>query len=289
MKNIYQLKHMNTNTKTILLSFVVLPFFVLLLHTSCSPRSTNKVSVEDEILARGYAKGLDLTLAADLAKSSKDAADFEKKLNSTDTKVNNLDLNDDGKVDYITVSEYGSDNDRGFSLTVEIKPDEIQEVASIQFTKNGESVDMDVNGNPLLYGNQNHYRSRFSITDGLLLYWMFSSRNRYQSPYRYGNYPSHYNQNRAPVSNSKYQAYASPKKATSSFKKSPTPKSSSSIKSPNASKNAARAQVLRTPSKSQRSFQSGKSSSSRSSSSRSGGFGRTSSSSSRSGGFGGGK
>ncbi|MCF6311973.1 MAG: hypothetical protein L3J39_05940 [Verrucomicrobiales bacterium] len=280
---------MNTKTLPFFRPLVISSFFILLFHTACSPRATTKLSVEDEILARGYAKGFDLTLAAELAKSSKDAADFEKKLNSADNKVNNLDLNDDGKVDYITVSEYGSDNQRGFSLTVEIKPDEIQEIANIQFNKNGDSVDMDVNGNPLLYGNQNHYRSRFSITDGLLLYWIFSSRSRYHSPYSYGNYPSHYNRNRAPVSNSKYQSYAASKKTTSSFKKSTTAKTTSSLKSPNASKNAARAQVLRTPTKSQRSFQSSKSSSSRTSSSRSGGFGRSSTSSSRSGGFGGGK
>lgn len=280
---------MNTTIKTIWFSLVAFPTFILIFHTACSPRPTNKQDVESEILARGYAKEFDLTLAADLAKISKDAADFEKKLNSPDTKVNNLDLNDDGKIDYITVSEYGSDNNRGFSLTVEIKPNEIQEIASIQFTKNGDSVDMDVNGNPLIYGNQSHYRSRFSVTDGLLLYWIFSSRNRYQSPYRHGNYPSHYNQNRAPVSNAKYQSYASSKKVGSSFEKSTTSTTASNLKSPNASKNAARAHVLRTPTKSQRSFQSGKSSSSRSSSSRSGGFGRSSSSSSRSGGFGGGK
>lgn len=269
--------------------FLLISLSVLL--ATCSPQ-VDKTTVESEILARGYAKGFDLTLAADLAKTSKDAADFEKKLNSADSKVSNLDLNDDGKVDFIKVSEYGSGDNRGFSLTVEIKPNEIQEIATIQFTKTGNSVDMDVRGNSSLYGDNHHYHSRFGITDGLLTYWIFSNRNRYSSPYRYGNYPSYYNKNQVTLSNSKYQAYASSQKPASSFKKSPPSKYASSLKSPNASKNATRAHVLATPNKSQRSFQSSKksTSSSRSSSSRSGGFGRTSSGSSRSGSsFGGGK
>jgi len=238
-----------------------------------------------EVIAQEYAKGLDLQLVAAMAKKSKDATSFEKELNSSSSKVNNIDLNDDGKVDYIKVTEYGSDDKRGFSLTTEMEPGKVQEIATIQFTKNGENVDMDVRGNQTLYGNGHHYRSSFSITDGLLLYWIFSSRNHYHSPYGYGHYPSHYNSNRSRISNTNYGKYTSTQSSRSSFKKASGSSSSTSLKSPNANKSAVRANIIANPTKSQRSFQKRSGTSARS-----GGFGKTSSSSTRSGSsFGGGK
>ena len=76
-----------------------------------------------EIILKEYSKGLNLDAVTALAKKSKDAADFERLLNSQAEAVNNIDLNDDDKVDYIKVTEYGSGDRRGFSLTTEIYTD----------------------------------------------------------------------------------------------------------------------------------------------------------------------
>ena len=46
---------------------------------------------------------LDLNGVLELFKESKDVEDFEKKLNTESNGVNNLDLNEDGEVDYIRV------------------------------------------------------------------------------------------------------------------------------------------------------------------------------------------
>lgn len=263
--------------------------FLLTMFATCNRSKPEKVSAD--VIAQEYAKGLDLKLAAELAKKAKNAEEFEKQLNTPSSKVNNIDLNDDGKVDYIKVTEYGSGSNRGFSLTTELESGKVQEIATIEFSKQGDRVDMNVNGNSSLYGSNAHYRSSFGLTDVLLFTWLFSDLNRprYASPYGYGNYPSHYNQNWKRKTNKEYQGYASSSGSSSSFKKSSSRKASS-IKSPNASKTAARASILANPTKSQRSFQTR---SGKSSSSRSGGFGRSSfgsSSSSRSGSsFGGGK
>ena len=50
---------------------------------------------------------LNLYLVLNLFKQSSSIEDFEKRLNSPDTKVNNLDLNNDGSVDYLKVTDYG--------------------------------------------------------------------------------------------------------------------------------------------------------------------------------------
>jgi len=63
-------------------------------------------------------------------KTAKDGEHLEKLINDKDTGVNNLDLDEDGKVDYIKVTEYGNDNSKGFSLTVEPSKGEEQEVAT---------------------------------------------------------------------------------------------------------------------------------------------------------------
>lgn len=263
-------------------------FFLLTMVATCNKSRSEDVSTE--VIAQEYAKGLNLKLVAQLAKQAKNAEDFEQQLNSSSSKVNNIDLNDDGKVDYIKVTEYGNGSNRGFSLTSELEEGKEQEIATIQFSKQGDSVDMEVAGNPSLYGNGHHYRSSFGLSDVILLSWLFSDtgRSRYASPYGYSHYPSHFNRDWKRKTNKEYQGYAGPMTSSSSFRKSSVTKSSG-LKSPNASKTAARASILANPTKSQKSFQAR----SGSSSTRSGGFGRSSSgfsSSSRSGSsFGGGK
>ena len=257
-----------------------------------------------EVILKEYSKGLDLDAVTALARKSKDAESFERLLNSQAEAVNNIDLNDDGKVDYINVTEYGSGDRRGFSLTTEMSPGKIQEIATIDFQKEGENAVIQTTGNPSLYGPGNYHHSSFSMTDALLMAWLFSNRSSYASPYGYGNYPPSYGGgwNRQP--NDSYAGTMSSRTAGSSVSKSSRPVISQPALSPNAEKTAAKAKALASPTISQRSF-TGSSTSRPSNPSPSrpstapapskpssyGGFGRSSSSgSSRSGGsFGGGK
>jgi hypothetical protein len=246
-----------------------------------------------EVILKEYSKGLDLDAVTVLAKKSKDAADFERLLNSQAEAVNNIDLNEDGKVDYIKVTEYGSGSRRGFSLTTEISPGKVQEIATIDFQNNGESGVIQTTGNPSLYGPGSYHTSSFSMTDALLMAWLFSNRPVYTSPYGYGNYPPSYGGGWNRQSDGSYSGSMTSRNSGSSVSKSSRPVISDPPLSPNAEKTAAKAKALSSPTISQRSF--GSSSSTSSSSTRSpssfGGFGRSSSSSSsRSGGsFGGGK
>ncbi|MCU0748979.1 MAG: hypothetical protein MUF13_05460 [Akkermansiaceae bacterium] len=260
-------------------------------NSSAQPTLTPEKQAE--VILKEYSKGLDLDAVTVLAKKSKDAADFERLLNSKAEAVNNIDLNEDGKVDYINVTEYGSGSRRGFSLTTEISPGKVQEIATIDFQKNGESGVIQTTGNPSLYGPGSYHTSSFSMTDALLMAWLFSNRPVYTSPYGYGNYPPSYGGGWNRQSDGSYSGSMTSRNSGSSVSKSSRPVISDPPLSPNAEKTAAKAKALSSPTISQRSFGSSSSNpSTSSSSSRSfGGFGRSSSSSSsRSGGsFGGGK
>src|SRR5215217_4056961 len=84
---------------------------------------------EDILEAR---ENLDLQAVGSLLERANNAEDFEYLLNS-ENGINNLDLNDDGYADYISVREFDDryDDERGFSLFSQFGPDLIQEIATI--------------------------------------------------------------------------------------------------------------------------------------------------------------
>lgn len=207
-----------------------------------------------EVILKEYAKGLDLNATTELAKKAKDAADFERLLNSQVEAVNNIDLNDDGKVDYIKVTEYGSDDKRGFSLTDEISPGKVQEIATIDIQREGEKATVQTTGNPSLYGPSSYHHSSFGLTDALLVGWLFSSRPSYSSPYGYGNYPPSYGGGWNRQDNDSYTGSMKSRTAGSSVSTSSQPVISSPAASPNADKVAAKAKAISNPTQSQRSF-----------------------------------
>jgi hypothetical protein len=96
---------------------------------------------------------LDLRAALDLFKKSSSVENFEKRLNSKDSKVNNLDLNGDGKVDYITVHDLKKDNAHAIVLRVPVNDKESQDVAVIELEKRDDnSAQVQIIGDESLYG-----------------------------------------------------------------------------------------------------------------------------------------
>lgn len=262
------------------------------------------------------AEGLDLKALTLLVKEVKDAAELEKRLN-TSGGINNLDLNADGKVDYIKVTEYGTSDHKGFSFTVEVTPGDVQEVATIELEKKENQVAVNTYGNQHIYGPGYSYRSSFGLSDVLITAWLFGAFDRpvYSSPYGYGNYPTHYGAGYSRAPSSQYSAKVktfsqqretpsapirqsvansdSTKRSFSSssttsqspsgsggFGRTGTTGSSSGLKSPNAGKNATSVKApLSNPTQAQRSFQTQAAQTrAASQTSRSGGFGRPASS-----------
>jgi hypothetical protein len=96
---------------------------------------------------------LDLRAVLNIFKQSSNVEDFEKKLNSADTKVNNLDLNHDGQVDYLRVVDYNKDNLHSLVIQAPVSRVESQDVAVIQVEKKDDkTAHIQVVGDEALYG-----------------------------------------------------------------------------------------------------------------------------------------
>ena len=78
---------------------------------------------------------LDLYAVLDLFQKSKTIEAFEKSLNDEKTKINNLDLNLDKKVDFIKVITKKEDDAYTFILQVDVSKTETQDVAVILVNK----------------------------------------------------------------------------------------------------------------------------------------------------------
>lgn len=235
--------------------------FCLSLINNCGPSTGSlldnyNVTIQQTTVTDAAA-GLDLVAVGQLVKNVTDAESFERALNDPAEKVNNLDLDENGKTDYIEVTEYGADNLRGFSLTTQLADAQEQEIATIEIEKNADGyANVQTHGNRQIYGNNHYYHSRISITDMLIVGWLFSgNRPYYSSPWGYGRYPTHYNPYNS-RSQSSYKRDISNRVSTSSMQRSKSSSISSKLSSPNASKSATNIKApLRNPSSSQKSFQ----------------------------------
>lgn len=99
------------------------------------------------------AEGLDLRAVGELFKSSKNLEEFEKTLNDPEVGVNNLDLDNNGDVDFIRVVEEVGGDTHVIILQVPLGKDEFQDVATIEVEKVGsDQYNMQVTGNEIIYG-----------------------------------------------------------------------------------------------------------------------------------------
>src|SRR3990170_2329950 len=73
--------------------------------------------------------------ALELFKRSDSPEEFERLLNSPDSKVNNLDLNADGYIDYIRVHDRYQGNVHAFIIQAVISESEVQDIAVITLEK----------------------------------------------------------------------------------------------------------------------------------------------------------
>src|SRR5690554_5834951 len=98
---------------------------------------------------------LDLTAVASIFGESKDLVDFEYRLNNPKTQISNLDLNRDGKVDYLRVIETVEENTHLIVLQSVLGKDLYQDVATIEVEKDlrNNAVQVQVVGDVFLYGH----------------------------------------------------------------------------------------------------------------------------------------
>ncbi|MFT6336560.1 MAG: hypothetical protein ACJATI_003319 [Halioglobus sp.] len=117
------------------------------------------ISINNQLNAQEEATGLlgdnfSLEGALDVFKNASSLEDFEKQLNNQDSDVNNLDLNEDGDIDYIRVEEYMEGEVHAIVLQALISEEESQDIAVIEIEKSGkESATLQIVGDDYLYGD----------------------------------------------------------------------------------------------------------------------------------------
>jgi len=223
--------------------------------TSCSSNDNNREGSQVVVNQSqpNIGENLNLQAVGEIIRHSSNPQEIEKKLNEPDG-VNNLDLDGDGKIDYLKVTEYGKGSEHGYSICAVLKDGE-PEVANIVInTLPNQQAQMSLNGNPTYYGNQNNtYQSSFNATDFLLLAWLMQPRySYYVSPYHYGYYGYGY----GPRPIVSYHSYIRTVTTTRTYTTVSRP-SSSTLRSPNANNTSSVAThraSLSNPTTSQKSF-----------------------------------
>jgi hypothetical protein len=184
--------------------------------------------------------GLSLFRVGLALRQSHNSEGFERRLNSNG--FNNLDLNQDGLTDYISVREFGAPPLMQYSLYVALSRDEVVELATIgiQESVSGKAR-VSIHGNRAVYGQHSYYNTSMRVNDfSLYSYAYRSNRTMYVSPYYLGRQPDDYQPTRT-VERTVYLKKAESSSKSSIFKKEEESSLTAKSKapSPNAGKSNA--------------------------------------------------
>lgn len=167
--------------KRILLSLIIATSLV-----SCGCNSNNErnnVSIQTQ-----QVPGFNVQNFSEVVKKTSNPDAIEKAINEPNNVVNNLDLNNDGKVDFLKVNEDANtiqviDNDVDPNVTV----------ATLNVTPQGNNqASMNIQGTPQYCGNDYSYHSSFTLTDMLLLHYMITPHVYYHPYYIPYYHPPYY-------------------------------------------------------------------------------------------------
>lgn len=136
---------------------------------------------------------LDLQAVASIFGDSRDLEDFERRLNDPNMMISNLDLNQDGRVDYLRVVELAEQNTHVIVLQSVLGPDMFQDVATVEVERDRyNNVTVQVVGDPYIYGTSYIYQPVYVTRPALFgLFWV-STYRPYYSPWYWDYYPTYY-------------------------------------------------------------------------------------------------
>lgn len=140
---------------------------------------------------------LDLKAVATAFGESSNLEEFEKKLNDYDSQISNLDLNNDGQVDYLRVIEKNEEGVHVVEIQAVLDKDVYQDVASIVVEKDqNDNPTVQVIGDPYLYGDNYIIEPAYLYTPSIFSFFWGVNYYRWHSPYYWGYYPTYYHHRR---------------------------------------------------------------------------------------------
>ena len=146
----------------------------------------NNVSIQSTSLP-----GFNVNNFANLVRKTTNPSQIENEINQDGNDVNNLDLDKDGKVDFLKVTE----SENKIQVTDDVDQNNSVNVATLTISKNqtdNNTAEMHIQGNPSYCGQDYQYHSHISVGEVLLLAYLFSPHRYYVPVYHYGYYPPYY-------------------------------------------------------------------------------------------------
>lgn len=165
------------------------------------------------------AEGLDLSAVGDLFRNSRNLEEFEAGLNDPKKGINNIDLDQNGEVDFIRVLEEIDGGTHVIVMQAALDEDEYQDVATIEVERKGDDdYNFQLRGNPDIYGPDYYVvPANAYVRTWPIIGWIYRPVYRpYISPFRYRVYPSWYRPYR-PVSVTVYRGRTVNQVGRSSF------------------------------------------------------------------------
>lgn len=136
---------------------------------------------------------LDLRAVASIFGESANLEDFERRLNDPKNQISNLDLNNDGNVDYLRVIESVEGGTHLVVIQSVLEKDVYQDVATVEVEKDSNNqVQVQVVGNVYMYGPDYIYEPVYIQQPIIYSSFWVGSYHPYYSPYYYNYYPTYY-------------------------------------------------------------------------------------------------
>jgi hypothetical protein len=154
-----------------------------------------KITVEAQ--NSDISNNLDLKAVSTAFGESSNLEEFEKKLNDYESQISNLDLNNDGQVDYLRVVEKNEDGVHVVEIQAVLNKDVYQDVASIIVEKDqNNNPTVQVVGDPYLYGDNYIIEPTYAYTPSIFSFFWGVNYYSWNSPYYWGYYPNYYRHHR---------------------------------------------------------------------------------------------
>lgn len=144
--NLHYFKNQICNMKTSILTFTALVFLSTGLLAQGSPGIDSTGLPGDQFSLQG---------ALQLFKEAASPEAFETALNNENNHVNNLDLNEDGDIDYIRIEDKMEGDVHVFILQATLGDKDVQDIATIEIEKTGkEEAMLQIIGDEDIYGEE---------------------------------------------------------------------------------------------------------------------------------------
>lgn len=167
------------------------------------PQQQNRVSVSPmsndvNIQADASNAAFDVNALSAVVQKSADPKVLEQQINDPSTNINNLDLDKDGKVDYLTVTETAQDqlqiNDAA------VNPPTVVAKLTITPDNTNQTANLQIQGTPAYCGpNYDYYQPHISFGTMLFMAYLLRPHPYYMPMYGYGHYPGYYTSRRTVV------------------------------------------------------------------------------------------